>query len=109
MKPISFKNIQNGEKCPLCGEHEVWNDSPANIAAADYNKNVTAFWDRVRKSANSEGEYTQVGKNERLCAICALKRFLPLGNVFTDKSHILHKTLVGSYAENFPSTTEMVP
>ena len=107
MKPTSFKNIQNGEKCPLCGEHEVLNDSPTDVAAADYNKNITAFWNRIREKSNNDCEYTQVGKNERLCAICALKRFLPLGNVFTDKSHILHRTLVDSYPENFPSTTEM--
>lgn len=109
MKPTSFKNIQNGEKCPLCGEHEVLNDSPTDIAASDYNKNISDFWNRIREKTNPKSEYTQVGKNERLCAICALKRFLPLGNVFTDKSHILHKTLVESYGEdgNFPSTTEM--
>lgn len=108
MKPTSFKHIQKKEKCPLCGEHEVLNDSPKDIAAADYNKNITAFWDKIRKDANPNGEYTQVGKTERLCAICALKRFLPLGNVFTDKNHILHKTLVESYSDgNFPSTTEM--
>lgn len=109
MKPTSFKNIQNGEKCPLCGEHEVLNDSPKDIAASDYNKNISDFWNRIREKTNPKSEYTQVGKNERLCAICALKRFLPLGNVFTDKSHILHKTLVESYGEdgNFPSTTEM--
>ncbi len=107
MKPTSFKNIQNGEKCPLCGEHEVLNDSPTDVAAADYNKNITAFWNRIREKSTNDCEYTQVGKNERLCAICALKRFLPLGNVFTDKSHILHRTLVESYSENFPSTTEM--
>ncbi len=108
MKPTSFKNIQNGEKCPLCGEHEVLNDSSVDVAAADYNKNITAFWNRIREKSNNDCEYTQVGKNERLCAICALKRFLPLKYVFTDESHILHKTLVESYEDgNFPSTTEM--
>ena len=107
MKPTSFKNIQNGEKCPLCGEHEVLNDSPSDIAAAEYNKNVSAFWDKIRSASNPNGEYTQVGKSERLCAICALKRFLPLKNVFTDETHILHRTLVESYSENFPSTTEI--
>ena len=109
MKPTSFKNIQDGEKCPLCGEHEVLNDSKKGTAAADYNKNITAFWDKIRKVANHpNGEYTQIGKNERLCAICALKRFLPLKNIFTDENHILHKTLVESYADgDFPSTTEM--
>ena len=108
MKPTSFKHIQNGEKCPLCGEHEVLNDSPADIAAADYNKNITAFWDKVRKTTNPKEEFSQVGKTERLCAVCALKRFLPLGNVFDDKNHILYKTLVESYKDgNFPSTTEM--
>ena len=109
MKPTSYKKVQNGEKCPLCGEHEVLNDSPTDIAASKYNENMTKFWDRIRDKVNpGAGDYTQIGETERLCAICAIKRFLPLGNVFTDKEHILYKTLVESYNNgNFPSTTEM--
>lgn len=105
-KPTSKKPVQEGEKCPLCGEHEVLNNSKTNISAAEYNKNIKEFWDKLRKM-NSEESYSQVGKNERLCAVCSVKRFLPLGNVFKDKNHILYKTLVESYKDNFPSTTEM--
>lgn len=105
-KPNSIKPIQEGEKCPLCGEHEVLNNSKKNLPAAEYNKNIQHFWDKLR-NMNAEESYSQIGKSERLCAICSVKRFLPLGNVFKDKNHILHQTLVESYKENFPSTTEM--
>ena len=105
-KPNSIKPIQEGEKCPLCGEHEVLNNSKKNLSAAEYNKNTQHFWDKLR-NMNAEESYSQIGKSERLCAICSVKRFLPLGNVFKDKNHILHQTLVESYKENFPSTTEM--
>jgi CRISPR-associated protein Cmr2 len=106
-KPTSIKPIQEGEKCPLCGEHEVLNNSKTDIKAAEYNKNVTQFWDKLRKVLNPENSNSQIGKNERLCAVCILKRLLPLKNVFKDDKHILYKTLVKSYDENFPSTTEM--
>lgn len=106
-KPTSIKPIQEGEKCPLCGEHEVLNNSKTDIKAAEYNKNVTQFWDKLRKVLNPENSNSQIGKNERLCAVCTLKRLLPLKNVFKDDKHILYKTLVKSYDENFPSTTEM--
>lgn len=105
-KPTTVKPIQKGEKCPLCGEHEVLNDSKTNISAAEYNKNIKSFWDKLRQ-LNPDDSYAQVGKNERLCAVCAVKRFLPLGYVLKNKEHILYKTLVESYKENFPSTTEM--
>ena len=106
-KPTSIKPIQEGEKCPLCGEHEVLNNSKTDIKAAEYNKNVTQFWDKLRKVLNPENSNSQIGKNERLCAVCTIKRLLPLKNVFKDDKHILYKTLVKSYDENFPSTTEM--
>ena len=109
-KPVlqNVHHSQNGEKCPLCGESEVLNTFVASdgTKAKDYSENVKAFWDKLREKENSGGENTQVGKNERLCAICALKRFLPVA--LKDKNHILYKTLVESYKkDNFPSTTEM--
>lgn len=113
-KPAAIKKSQNGEKCPLCGEHEVLNNSPLNIAASDYNKNTIAFWDKLRESINpkpnktgdGEAEYTQIGKNERLCAVCTMKRLLPMALKTSEyKTHLLHETL--AKADAFPSTTEM--
>ena len=100
---------QNGEKCPLCGENEVLNTFylKNGIKAKDYSDNVKAFWDKLRKKENSDDDnFTQVGKNERLCAVCSLKRFLPVA--LKDKNHLLYETLVHSYKKDgFPSTTEM--
>lgn len=108
MKPSVIKPTQNGEKCPLCGEHEVLNNSPVNIAASEYNKNITAFWNVLRGKENADGDnFTQVGKTERLCAVCSIKRFLPLA-LKNHKEHLLYDVIVKSYDKNnFPSTTEM--
>lgn len=79
LKPTRIRQPQQGEKCPLCGEHEVLHDfnRAGSTKAAEYKKAVNAFWDRVRSKENSEGSFAQVGENERLCAVCAVKRFLP--------------------------------
>ena len=108
-KPVfaNIRNTQNGEKCPLCGENEVLNDSDTNVKANDYKKNVNDFWNKLRNMENVEENFTQVGKKERLCAVCALKRFLPLA-LRNSKEHILYSTLFEPYQHNnFPSTTEM--
>ena len=101
-KPVleNVRHSQNGEKCPLCGENEVLNTFSFRdgIKAKDYSENIKAFWDKLRD--------TQIGKNERLCAVCSLKRFLPIA--LKDKNHLLYQTLVKTYKndEDFPSTTE---
>ncbi len=108
-KPVfaNIRNTQNGEKCPLCGENEVLNNSDTNVKANDYKKNVNDFWNKLRERENSDENFAQVGKNERLCAVCALKRFLPLA-LKDSKEHILYPTLFKPYQRNnFPSTTEM--
>ncbi len=109
-KPIQVKPVQYGEKCPLCGEHEVLSDSKTDVSATDYNKNLTFFWDKIREKLRSSThtEQAQVGKNERLCAVCALKRFLPIKEVWGDgeaENHLLYKML--TKPTDFPSTTEM--
>lgn len=110
-KPIleNVRHSQNGEKCPLCGENEVLNTFSATkgYKAKDYSENIKSFWDKLREKENGGGENsTQIGKNERLCAVCALKRFLPVA--LKDKNHLLYPTLVETYKKsNFPSTTEM--
>ena len=110
-KPVAanVRHSQNGEKCPLCGENEVLNTfrHSDGISAKEYSNNAQAFWDKLREKENADGDnFTQVGKNERLCAVCAIKRFLPVA--LKDKNHLLYQTLVEPYKkDNFPSTTEM--
>jgi CRISPR-associated protein Cmr2 len=50
MKPSKLKTIQQGEKCPLCGEHEVLHDFDAagKTAAKAYSDEIKQFWDKVR-------------------------------------------------------------
>ena len=111
-KPVydTVHHPQNGEKCPLCGENEVLNTFVLKdgITAKEYNENVKSFWDKLRKKENIDDDnFTQVGKNERLCAVCSLKRFLPVA-LKNKKNHLLYETLFHSYKkEGFPSTTEM--
>lgn len=99
MKPTSYRHIQYGEKCPLCGELSVLNNKQGDSKE---------FWKTLREKANPKGKALTIGENERLCAVCAVKRFLPLGSVLKEKKHILYETLVNTYKDgNFPSTTEM--
>jgi CRISPR-associated protein Cmr2 len=108
LKPNHIRKPQQGEKCPLCGEHEVLHDftGAGETKAAEYKKAVSAFWQRVRSRENSEGSYAQVGENERLCAVCAIKRFLP--NSLKTKNY-QSELLAGVFsdADKFPATTEM--
>ncbi len=108
LKPTRIRQPQQGEKCPLCGEHEVLHDfnRAGSTKAAEYKKAVKAFWDRVRSKENSEGSYAQVGENERLCAVCTVKRFLP--GVMKRKGN-QEELLAGvfSKADTFPATTEI--
>ncbi len=108
MKPARLRKAQQGEKCPLCGEHEVLHDfaQAGEASASEYSKAVKRFWDALRAKENSEGDFAQIGKNERLCAVCAIKRFLPrVMNWSGNQEEILAK--VCRSADSFPSTTEM--
>jgi CRISPR-associated protein Cmr2 len=108
LKPTRIRMPQQGEKCPLCGEHEVLHDysRAGSTRAAEYRKAVQDFWSRVRSRENSEGSFAQVGKNERLCAICAVKRFLPkLMRRKANQGELLAG--VFSKADTFPATTEI--
>lgn len=108
MKPGRVRKAQNGEKCPLCGEHEVLHDfaSAGRTRAFEYKKGVTGFWDLLRGRMNSQESFAQVGRNERVCAVCAVKRFLPMA-LQSHKDEILHRVLCERDARSFPSTTEM--
>lgn len=107
-KPSRLRNPQYGEKCPLCGEHEVLHgfSGSGRTSAGEYSTAVKAFWDTVRKKENSAGSHAQVGENERLCAVCAIKRFLPMA-LQRDKSCTNLLKPVFDEADTFPATTQV--
>ena len=80
LKPNKLRKPQEGEKCPLCGEHEVLHDLDATDhgkKARDYKEGIKSFWDKLRAGMNSPDSSSEIGENERLCAVCCIKRFLP--------------------------------
>ena len=108
LKPTRVRRPQQGEKCPLCGEHEVLHDfsRAGSTGAAEYKAAVGNFWQRIRAKENSTGSFAQVGENERLCAVCAVKRFLPgVMKKKTNREELLAD--VFNKADTFPATTEM--
>lgn len=108
MKPNRLRTSQHGEKCPLCGEHEVLHDmqSPETAEAKAYKNGITAFWDSLRERLNEEGSFSEVGKNERLCAVCSVKRFLPRALKQKNlRDEILYQ--VAESLDGFPSTTSI--
>lgn len=107
LKPNRVRQPQHGEKCPLCGEHEVLHDfdRAGSSRAVEYKEAVTTFWDGLRGRMNSEGSHAQVGRSERLCALCCVKRFLPRA-LDGHPEELLHEVLRKD-ADKFPSTTEI--
>jgi CRISPR-associated protein Cmr2 len=107
-RPTKIRKPQHGEKCPLCGEHEVLHDfaESGTTAASIYKSAVDTFWQRARSRFNPEGSHSQVGKNERICGLCAVKRFLPQALKETKDSDELLKGIFGQ-SERFPATTEV--
>lgn len=108
LKPARLRKAQQGQKCPLCGEHEVLHNfaQVGKTRAWEYDKAVKDFWNIVRERENSENSFTQVGENERLCAICTVKRFLPgVMKRSRNKSELLAP--VFAKADDFPSTTKI--
>lgn len=104
IKPSSIRRPQYGIKCPLCGEREVLNDFgfAGKTSANEYKTSVDNFWAEIAK-------WDEKGKNirekEQLCAVCSVKRFLPIVSKNYSKDSVLREVF-NSY-ENFPSTTEM--
>ncbi len=100
-KPTKVPRPQNGEKCPLCGEREVLHDFDltGKTSAKDYSDGVKSFWDNLAIDDKN------IRENERLCAVCAVKRFLPIMYKNFSKDKILQK--VFNSFEKFPSTTEL--
>jgi len=108
MRGGKIKNPQEGEKCPLCGEQEALHDfsEAGKTSAREYAGAVSRFWDLLRNKTNPDVGFSQTGKNERLCAVCAVKRYLP--RVLLQSAH-KEEILAAVFkdAEKFPSTTEM--
>lgn len=92
-----------GEKCQLCGEFEVLHtENCENKGAAEYAKHIKNVWNQIQE----EGDDADTKPNERLCAICAVKRFISKVLAHeTNKSHLLHS--VFKDRESFPSTPEI--
>ena len=77
--PNKMQKTQIGEKCPLCGEHEVLHSfgskfESGNFSASDYSKDIDSFFSKMV----DKYEETQIRTGEKLCAICSIKRFLAL-------------------------------
>ena len=107
-KPSKLRKPQYGEKCPLCGEHEVLHSfsGSGQTSAKNYSTAVQEFWDTIRAKENSEGSHAQVGENERLCAVCAIKRFLPMA-LKKDKTCVSLLKPIFDGADTFPATTQV--
>ncbi|HPD57997.1 MAG TPA: type III-B CRISPR-associated protein Cas10/Cmr2 [Smithellaceae bacterium] len=94
-----------GEKCQLCGEFEVLHGTPYRGEEAKvYKDHIKSFWSKVRGD-DPEGE-SDIKANERICSLCAIKRFLPrVMKTKRHEDHLLHDVFQG--IRRFPSTTEM--
>lgn len=105
-KPSKIKRPQQGIKCPLCGEREVLNDFgfSGKTSAKEYSDSVDAFWQKISKS---DSENKNLRKNEKLCAVCSVKRFLPIVSNNFAKDSILQGVFKSRNGERFRSTTEM--
>jgi CRISPR-associated protein Cmr2 len=91
-----------GEKCQMCGEYEVVHAKKwQGENASEYTAHLREFWRLFNQAQKSEVDFKE---NERLCAICLIKR-MAARILKDDSGHILHA--VFKDAESFPSTTEM--
>ena len=110
-KPTRIKQAQLGEKCPLCGEHEVLHGFKytGETSAKEYDDAIKSFWKKVRNENNpDDGNYSQVGEKEHLCAVCSVKRFLPMAIKWNEhKKTAIELSEALKISDGFPSTTEM--
>lgn len=105
-KTTKISRPQYGIKCPLCGEREVLNDFDlsGSTSAKEYSNSVNGFWQKLEANNNNT-----IHKGEKLCAICAVKRFLPILSKDDSKNYSKDSILREVFKSNdkFPSTTEM--
>ena len=101
-RPMAVRKPEPGIKCPVCGELEILHNisSSENSSAGEYKNAADTFWEEL---SDRFGEST-IKPNEKLCAICSIKRFAPEAIKKTGETHILKQLFV---SDKFPSTTEM--
>jgi CRISPR-associated protein Cmr2 len=99
---IANHSPENGEKCHLCGEFEALHDQPfQDSSASEYKSGMKNFWMKLYEARENRQD---LNEHERLCSICATKRFAPA--IFGAwKNHILHASF--NNTSSFPSTTEL--
>ncbi|MFO7885084.1 MAG: type III-B CRISPR-associated protein Cas10/Cmr2 [Desulfobacteraceae bacterium] len=103
----STRGEETGEKCHQCREFEVLHcrKYSNDIKASEYKDNIEEFWHDFKKKWNRESDFKE-NTNEKLCALCMIKRILY--RVFENsdyKDHVLAKTFKNQ--KSYPSTTEM--
>jgi|GEM_PF-392623 len=61
-----------GEKCTMCGQRSALHTGDDRLGA------VRRYWGDLAERFQAQGEFTQLKPNgaERLCAVCAVKRFV---------------------------------
>lgn len=108
-KPTVIRRPQFGEKCPLCGEREVLHnfEYTGMTSANEYKMAINEFWNKVRERTNASDSYAQTGKTERLCAVCAIKRYLPIELKKKNEKSVLGEIFNSLNNTGFPSTTEI--
>ncbi len=94
---------ESGEKCHICGEFEVlYSERYQNDRSAkEYNDSIRKFWSQLKQSVDGN-DGMDLKDNERLCSICATKRFA-YRVLQKDKNHLLQKSFLDT--KYFPSTT----
>jgi len=85
-----FPPDEPGEKCTQCGEREALRGNDTS------RKGIVNFWTQV--SQEFSGRHFRPDGKERLCAICTIKRTLPL---------FAKEALGWELLSNFPSTSYM--
>lgn len=97
-----FAEDEPGEKCTLCGERQALCEDE-NIDRKGYRESLRKLWKAIVNGFNEDKGYhfLRNGK-ERLCAVCLIKRILPLT---TKKTRI--SPLGWEVHHNYPSTDYM--
>ena len=101
-RAFSVRDPEPGVKCPVCGEFEILHDlnSSQTAGAGAYGTAADVFWNGLHERFGN----STVKTDERLCAICSIKRFTPEAIKNYEKDHPLRSIFTNS---KFPSTTEM--
>jgi len=108
MIPVSIRKSQKGEKCILCGGHEVLHNfkESGKTSAKKYDEEIKKFWIEIREKYNRPDLTPQIGESERLCAVCSIKRLLP---IIIGKDGFRHELLYDTFRDTgkFCSTTAL--